>query len=116
MICQPIHALQVNTRLLLNFQKIFPPTDNIEQFFNSVKPIFEWATEDLLAKKGQDIPLDGDNSFLSTHAIKSKGRNKCDASHYNESKKYVIIEGKLFKCQSGKGEGNSIKTYTKYFQ
>ena len=48
--------------------------------------------------------------------MQCKGRKKCDASNYNESKKYVTIEGKLFKCQSVKVEGNSIKTDIKHFQ
>ena len=116
MIWQLIHALQVNTRLLLDFHKIIQPIDDIEQFSNFVKPIFEQATEDVLAKKEQVIPLDGDNSLLSTNASERKFRKKCDASCYNESQKDVIIEGKLFKCNSVKVEGNLIKTYTKYFQ
>jgi hypothetical protein len=75
----------VNTRLLLDFQKITPPTDDIEQFFNSVKPIFERAAEDVLGKKERDIPLDEHNSLLPTNATKQKGRKKCDDNHNNES-------------------------------
>ena len=57
--------------------------------------------------------------FLSTpldHVVQCKGRKSGDASNYNESKKYVIIDGKLLKCQMVKVEGNLIKTYTKYLQ
>ena len=77
---------------------IFDPVDT------ETKPISECvATEEFLSK-----PLD--------HVAKCKGRNTGDASNYNESKKFVTIDGKLFKCQMVKVEGNLIKTYTKYFQ
>ncbi len=32
MVWQLIHALQVNSRLLSDVQKIFPPTDDIKEF------------------------------------------------------------------------------------
>ena len=115
MIWHLIHALQVNESLLSDFQAISPPTDNIYLFYCLMKPIFDRVdtetkpiSECVATEEFSSKPLD--------HVAQCKGRKTGDASNYNESKKYVTINGKLFKCQMVKVEGNLIKTYTKNFQ
>ena len=39
-----------------------------------------------------------------------------EVSHYNNSKRSIVIDGKPFKCNGVIVKGDSVKTYTKYFQ
>ena len=39
-----------------------------------------------------------------------------EVSHHNDSKRSVVIDGQPFKCNGVTVKGDSVKTYTKYFQ
>ncbi len=42
---QLIHKLQVNSKLLSDFRKVVPPTNDNEKFYICVKPFFERAND-----------------------------------------------------------------------
>ena len=109
-----IHALQVNSRTVPDFNKISPPSIDIPKFYHSVLGFFRRAMKEECQNK-----TDTDNhkqSPTKTRAIKKKGSDSVE-NHHNESRQGVVFEGKHYNCNAVKvTEDGSIKTYIKYFQ
>jgi hypothetical protein len=102
---QLLHALNVNSVAFGNF---IPPSEVVDTFYNRLKPLFEKATASVKRTK-----IGKSNS--SKTAEKSNNEMK-EVSHHNDSKRSVVIDGQPFKCNGVKVKGDSVKTYTKYFQ
>jgi hypothetical protein len=103
-----IHAMEVNRHHLLEFQKVIPPTNDIEQFYQSVHPAFERATN-LLSTTSVDS---GDKLQVTSKRITKIPEVVC---HHNTSKKNVVIDGRPYKCNHVTVIGDPVKSYTKYF-
>jgi hypothetical protein len=102
---QLIHALNVNSVAFGNF---IPPSEVVEPFYNRLKPLFEKAIASAKRTKTG-------KSYSSKTAEKNNNDMK-EVSHHNDSKRSVVIDGQPFKCNGVKVKGDSVKTYTKYFQ
>jgi hypothetical protein len=102
---QLIHALNVNSVAFGNF---LPTSEVVESFYNRLKPLFEKAIA-----SGKRSKTHKSNS--SKTAEKNNNDTK-EVSHHNDSKRSVVIDGKPFKCNGVTVKGDSVKTYTKYFQ
>jgi hypothetical protein len=102
---QLIHALNVNSVAFGNF---LHPSEVVEPFYNQLKPLFEKAIA-----SGKRLKSHKPNS---SKTAEKNNNNKKEVSHHNDSKRSVVIDGKPFKCNGVKVKGDSVKTYTKYFQ
>ena len=102
---QLIHALNVNSVAFGNF---LPPSEVVEPFYNRLKPLFEKAIA-----SGKRSKTHKSNSSKTSEKINNETK---EVSHHNDSKRSVLIDGKPFKCNGVKVKGDSVKTYTKYFQ
>jgi hypothetical protein len=102
---QLIHALHVNSVAFGNF---IPPSEEVEPFYNRLKPLFEKA---IASRKRTKT-----GKSNSSKTAKKKNNDIKEVSHHNNSKRSVVIDGQPFKCNGVKVKGDSVKTYTKYFQ
>ena len=102
---QLIHALNVNSVAFGNF---LPPSEVVGPFYKQLKPLFENAIA-----SGKRLKTDKSNS---SKTAEKNNNDKKEVSHHNDSKGSVVIDGKPFKCNGVKVKGDSVKTYTKYFQ
>jgi hypothetical protein len=102
---QLIHALNVNSVAFGNF---LHPSEVVEPFYNRLKPLFEKATA--AGKRSKS------HKSNSSKTAEKNNNDKKELSHHNDSKRSVVIDGKPFKCNGVKVKGDSVKTYTKYFQ
>ena len=102
---QLIHALNVNSVAFGNF---LPTSEVVEPFYHRLKPLFEKAIA-----SGKRSKTHKSNSSKTSEKINNDTK---EVSHHNDSKRSVVIDGKPFKCNGVKVKGDSVKTYTKYFQ
>jgi hypothetical protein len=102
---QLVHALYVHSDALGN---LLAPSADVDPFYNQLKPIFEKAIASVNSSK---------NRKSTSSKTLDKNKKKTDElSHHNNSKRSVVIDGKPFKCNGVIVKGDSVKTYTKYFQ
>jgi hypothetical protein len=90
------------------FGNFLPPSEVVGPFYKQLKPLFENAIA-----SGKRLKTDKSNS---SKTAEKNNNDKKEVSHHNDSKRSVFIDGKPFKCNGVKVKGDSVKTYTKYFQ